>query len=165
MSIRFFGYGVAMFPFRILLTLFFLIPLIEIYLLIKVGSWLGAWPTVLLVVFTAVLGAFLLKQQGLATLERVRQSVAEGRVPAVELLEGAMLIIGGALLLTPGFFTDAIGFICLIPPLRRKIIVWAIQRGLVMSVGGGGKTHRGPQTLDGECWREDDDNNNNPRPR
>ncbi len=151
-----------MFPFRILLTLFFLIPLIEIYLLIKVGSWLGAWATVLLVVLTAVLGAFLLRQQGLATLERVRKSIAQGQVPAIEMLEGAMLIVGGALLLTPGFFTDAIGFICLIPALRRKVIVWAIDRGLVMSVGGAGRARRGPQTLDGECWREDEDDK---RPR
>ncbi len=149
-----------MFPFRILLALFFLIPLIEIYLLIKIGGWFGALPTVFLVVFTAVLGAFLLKQQGLATLERVRQSVAQGQLPAVEMLEGAMLIVGGALLLTPGFFTDAIGFACLIPPLRRRIILWAIERGVVMGAGGGA-VRRGPQTLDGEYWREEDNDDDN----
>ena len=150
------GYGVAMFPFRILLGLFFLIPLIEIYLLIKVGSWIGAPMTIFLVVFTAVLGAFLLKKQGMATLERVRQAVERGEVPAIELLEGAMLIFGGALLLTPGFFTDILGFICLIPVLRRRIVVWALEKGFVMTLGGGGR-HHGPRTLDGEYWRDDDD--------
>ncbi len=143
-------------PFRVLLALFFLIPLIEIYLLVKVGSWLGAWTTVLLVVFTAVLGAALLRQQGLATLERTRQSMARGELPAMEMLEGALLIVGGALLLTPGFFTDTIGFLLLVPALRRRLILWAIDRGVVMAFGGPRRPGDGPRTLEGECWRDDD---------
>lgn len=143
-----------MFPFKILLAFFFLIPLIEIYLLIQVGSWLGPLMTVFLVVFTAVVGAFLLRQQGFATLERVRQTMARGELPAIELLEGAMLLFGGALLLTPGFFTDTIGFVCLVPFLRQRVIAWAIQKGVVTSMGGKPKRD-GPRTLDGEYWKDD----------
>jgi len=94
-------------PFQILFLLFLLIPLLEIYLLIKVGGIIGALPTVFIVVFTAVLGAWLLRIQGLSTLMRVRSTLAQGGIPAVEMLEGAVLLVAGALLLTPGFFTDA----------------------------------------------------------
>lgn len=115
-------------PFALLLLLFFTIPLVEIYLLIQVGSVIGAWPTIFAVVFTAVLGVWLLRIQGFSTLRRVQQTSAQGGIPAIELLEGAMLLVAGALLLTPGFFTDAIGFFCLIPPLRRTMAVWFFQR-------------------------------------
>jgi UPF0716 protein FxsA len=152
-----------MFSFRLLLTLFLVIPIIEIYLLIKVGGLIGAVPTVFLVVFTAILGAVLLRQQGFATLGRVQASLARGELPAIELLEGALLLIGGALLLTPGFFTDTIGFICLIPRLRRAIILWALKRGIIATTGstGGpgqhGHGHHGPRTIEGEFWRDRDD--------
>lgn len=146
-----------MFSFRLLLALFFLVPLIEIYLLIKVGGVIGAMPTVALVVFTAVLGAALLRWQGFATLARVQATLARGQVPAIEVMEGAVLLIGGVLLLTPGFFTDAIGFFCLVPSLRRKLIIWALRRGVVVATGaGGGSADRGPRTLDGEYWKEDE---------
>jgi len=115
-------------PFAILLALFFIVPLVEIYLLIQVGSVIGAFPTIFAVVFTAVLGVWLLRIQGFSTLRRVQQTAAMGGVPAVELLEGAMLLVAGALLLTPGFFTDAIGFLCLIPSFRRVMAVWFFQR-------------------------------------
>lgn len=148
-----------MFSFRLLLALFFIIPLVEIYLLIKIGGLIGAVPTVFLVVFTAVLGATLLRQQGFATLARVQATLARGEIPAVEVLEGAVLLIGGVLLLTPGFFTDAIGFLCLVPTLRRRLILWAIRRGIVATAGmGGGPAPRehGPRTLDGEYWKDDE---------
>jgi len=147
--------------FRLLLLLFLIIPILEIYLLIQVGGWIGALPTVFLVVLTAVLGAFFLRQQGFATLERVQQTLANGRLPATELLEGAFLLVGGALLLTPGFFTDAIGFACLVPILHRSLIAWAIQRGVVKAAGMGAE-HQGPaqghRTYDGEYWKDDDNN-------
>jgi len=82
----------------LLLALFFAVPLIEIYLLIKVGGWIGALPTVFMVVFTAVLGVLLLRQQGLATLQRVQATMARGQVPALELLEAMLLTVGGAAL-------------------------------------------------------------------
>lgn len=152
-------------PFRILFLLFLTIPMLEIYLLIKVGGVIGALPTVFMVVFTAVLGAWLLRIQGFSTLARVRTTMAQGGVPALEMLEGAVLLVSGALLLTPGFFTDTIGFLCLIPSLRRAMIRWALGRFL-MPPGFGGPgpgsgshstRHHGPTTLEGDFRREDDD--------
>ncbi len=151
-----------MFSFRSLLALFLIVPIIEIYLLIQVGGVIGAVPTVFLVVFTAVLGALLLRQQGFATLGRVQASMARGELPALQLLEGVLLLFGGALLLTPGFFTDAIGFVCLIPPLRQGLIAWFIRRG-VLNVSGVGEAshgqHHGPRTIEGEYSREKDERN------
>ena len=148
-----------MFSFRTIFALFLVVPILEIYLLIQVGSLIGALPTVFLVVFTAVAGAWLLRRQGFATLGRVQATMARGEIPAIEMLEGAMLLIGGALLLTPGFFTDAIGFVCLIPALRRSVIRWAIRRGAInASVPGGpkaGSREHGPRTIEGEYWKDD----------
>ncbi len=115
-------------PFTIIFILFLTIPLVEIYLLIKVGGVIGAPMTIFLVVFTAVLGAWLLRIQGFSTLRRIQQTLNQGGLPAVELLEGALLLMAGALLLTPGFFTDAIGFACLVPVLRRTLIMHAMRR-------------------------------------
>jgi UPF0716 protein FxsA len=149
--------------FRILLILFLIVPLLEIYLLIKVGSIIGAIPTVSLVVFTAVLGALLIRLQGFSILNRVRSTLAQGALPAIEMLEGAVLLVSGALLLTPGFFTDTLGFLCLIPSLRRQLIEWFIRRhlmsaGTAFHAGRDDERHRGPRTIEGESWRIDDEN-------
>lgn len=152
-------------PFQILFLLFLTIPMLEIYLLIKVGGVIGAMPTVFMVVFTAVLGAWLLRIQGFSMLTRVRTTMAQGGIPAIEMLEGAVLLVSGALLLTPGFFTDAIGFLCLIPSLRRAVIRWALGRFLMPPGPRGGP--KGPggsssttthvrHTIEGEFRREDD---------
>ena len=114
--------------FPILALLFLSVPLLEIFLFIQVGGWIGAWPTVGLVVLTAVTGAFLLRWQGLATLARVQGSLRQGRLPARELVEGMLLVFGGALLLTPGLFTDAIGFLCLVPATRHGLSAWLLSR-------------------------------------
>jgi len=150
-----------MHPFQLLFLLFLVIPLAEIYLLIKVGGIVGAGPTVFLVVFTAVLGAWLLRIQGFSTLERVRSTMNQGGIPALEMMEGAVLLVSGALLLTPGFFTDTIGFLCLIPALRRAMIRWVLGRFLMPPGFGGpgsesGNSSHGPTTLEGEYRREDD---------
>ncbi len=143
-----------MFSFRTVFALFLIVPILEIYLLIQVGSLIGALPTVFLVVFTAVVGAWLLRSQGFATLGRVQAGIARGEIPAIEILEGAMLLVGGALLLTPGFFTDAIGFVCLIPVLRRKVVQWGIRRGAIKTnTPGGPKTES--RTIEGEYWKDD----------
>lgn len=147
---------------RLLFILFLTVPLIEIYLLIKVGSVLGALPTVALVILTAVIGAALLRMQGFVTMQRVRQSMARGEIPALEMLEGVVLLICGALLLTPGFFTDTIGFLGLIPPLRRGLILWLIDRGVIAAVQPGRQgrhhndQHSGNRTIEGQFWRDDD---------
>ena len=123
--------------FPLFAILFFAIPLIEIYFLIQVGEVIGALPTILLVVLTAVLGAFLLRQQGVATLARFQQSMSQGHMPAAALLEGVMLVLGGALLMTPGFFTDAIGFACLLPFSRQWLAKMMMSRFSVRSFGAG----------------------------
>ena len=93
-------------------------------MLISIGNIIGALSTIGLVVLTALLGAWMLRSQGLAAFKRVRDALDAGKPPARELLEGVILLIGGALLLTPGFVTDALGFICLLPPTRR----WLLRR-------------------------------------
>lgn len=119
---------------RILLFIFIVIPIVEMVILIEVGGLIGAWPTVGLVLLTATVGVWLLKLQGLATLSRVQAKLARGELPDTELLEGIMLLIGGTLLLTPGFVTDAIGFICLIPGLRQPIARWILSRGVINTI-------------------------------
>ena len=141
---------------KTLFLIFLIVPLIEIYLLIKIGSVVGAGTTIFLVVFTAVLGAFLVRTQGFSTLASVQMQLARGQIPALEIVEGLCLFIAGALLLTPGFFTDAIGFILLTPPLRRLIIHSMIDRGLFRAFAGApiqpeydSNDHGGPQNRHG----------------
>ncbi|MEM8958199.1 MAG: FxsA family protein [Pseudomonadota bacterium] len=100
---------------------FILVPLIEIALFIQVGSLIGLWPTLAVVVLTAVLGTMLVRSQGLQTLEKVRNSLETGTDPSRALAHGVMILFSGFLLLTPGFFTDAIGFALLIPPVRDAV--------------------------------------------
>lgn len=126
--------------FRILLLIFLIVPVVEIYLLIQVGGILGAWTTIFLVVFTAVLGAWLLRIQGFSTLQRVQNSLTRGEIPAIEMLGGVLLLLSGALLLTPGFFTDAIGFLLLLPAFRHGLVLWFLSRGKVMRGGFGFKS-------------------------
>ena len=97
------------------------------FILIEVGGAIGVFPTVGLVVLTAICGVWLLRLEGIATLTRVQEKLRNGEIPETELLEGIMLIIGGALLLTPGFATDTIGFVCLIPGLRRPLAARIIR--------------------------------------
>ncbi|MFT5098411.1 MAG: UPF0716 protein FxsA [Patiriisocius sp.] len=125
---------------RLGLFFFITIPILEMYLLIQVGSRIGALPTIGLVVLTATLGIWLLRLQGLATLARLQSRLNQGEIPGQELLEGIMLLVGGALLLTPGFFTDGIGFVCLLPGLRKPIAEWLIRRGVIsaMNINGRG---------------------------
>lgn len=101
-----------------LLLLFIAIPLIEIALFIQLGSFLGLWPTLLIVVLTAILGTYLVRQQGLQVLAQVQRSFNEMRDPTEPLAHGAMILFSGALLLTPGFFTDTVGFLLLVPAVR-----------------------------------------------
>lgn len=146
--------------FRILLLIFLLVPLVEIYVLIEVGEVIGTITTVFLVVFTAVLGAQLIRFQGLTTFRRVQASVARGEVPAIEMFEGVILLVSGALLLTPGFVTDAFGFLCLIPPIRRWFILSVLKRHFVVSSSSAPhepEHDHGPRTLEGEFRREDDE--------
>jgi len=123
--------------FRTIFLLFIAMPIIEIFLLIKIGSSIGALLTIAIVIVTAVLGTWMLRAQGMSTLNKARRRMSGGEVPAFEMMEGMALGIGGALLLTPGFVTDAIGFACLIPFTRRLMVGALSKRVSVGSVVGG----------------------------
>lgn len=138
----------------LILALFIGIPLIEIYLFIQVGGLIGVWPTIALVILTAVIGTAMLRQQGLATLARAQAELQEDRLPMREIFNGFCLLAGGMLLLTPGFLTDALGFALLLPPARAILGrgLWKLlerSRGVHFSVHGTGhsqgKGPRGPR--------------------
>ncbi len=105
----------------ILLLAFVITPLAEIAVFIQVGGWLGLWPTLALVVLTAVAGTWILRLQGLGLLERARRQLDRGVPPVFEVFSGLCLLVAGALLLTPGFITDAIGAALLVPPFRALL--------------------------------------------
>ena len=128
------------------LIIFMSVPIIEMWILIEVGGWIGALPTIALVAVTATLGLSLLKQQGLSTLLDARRKMNEGSIPASELVSGFMLAVGGALLLTPGFVTDTVGFALLVPQTRQWLLCKVIDR------------FRDKITIEGEFRRVDDRN-------
>ena len=111
-----------------LLLLFTIVPLVELFLLVKLGTVVGVGPTVALVIFTGVLGAWLARQQGLGVLRRLSEDLAEGRLPAEALIDGLLILIAGAVLLTPGLLTDALGFLLLVPQSRAVVRKEAVAR-------------------------------------
>ncbi len=135
--------------FRILFLLFLTVPLVEIYFLIQIGQEFGALRTVLLCILTAALGAILLKIQGILTLLRAREKLRQGEIPADNLLEGLILLIAGVLLLTPGFITDVIGFLCLVPSLRSMLAFRILQKLCRDDL------RKRNITVEGEFWEED----------
>ncbi len=141
--------------FQRLLLLFIIIPILEIYLLIQVGSIIGGLPTILLVILTAFLGTYLLRSQGITTWQKVQDSLQQGQMPAFALLEGLLILLGGALLLTPGFFTDTLGFICLIPGLRKQLILWMSKRIQIVQPYQPQQEAKRYSTIEGEYRRED----------
>ena len=142
--------------YQILFLIVLIIPFAEIYLLLQVGSIIGAFPTIFIVVFTAAVGAWLLKQQGFVTFRRFQENLAQGIVPAYEMIEGPIILLGGLLLLTPGFITDILGFFCLIPPLRKKIAQYVIENHLIQSGWPFQKQSAPDKTvLEGEFKKED----------
>ena len=158
---------------RFLLLLFVMLPIIEITVLIKVGTRLGAVPTLALLFLSAMAGLYILRRQGVSTLLRINQRLAVGEVPAREMLEGVVLAVGGALLLIPGFVTDVFGLLCLIPGVRQRLALTLIERAMItpaarghdpfstnsMGSAGGGSAanpqNRVPKTIEGEFRRED----------
>jgi UPF0716 protein FxsA len=105
----------------VLLAAIVAIPIVEIAILIEVGGVIGTWPTIGLVVLTALIGTALIRRQGVAVLAEVRAELSLGRPPVAAAIDGLFLVVAGALLLTPGFVTDAIGFAFLVPPLRHLV--------------------------------------------
>ncbi len=146
---------------QILFLFFLVIPFVEIYVLLQVGGLIGPFWTIFLVVFTAALGAWLLRRQGFATWQRFQANLAQGAIPAYEMIEGPILLVGGALLLTPGFFTDALGFACLIPSLRRKIAQYIIENHLLTGEAGvifKQTRPRDSSIIEGEFRKKDEEN-------
>ncbi len=143
------------------MLLFIGMPVLEMYLLIKVGGVIGALPTIGLVVLTAMVGLALLRRQGMSTLFHAQQKLDSGELPLQEVVEGIFLAVGGALLLTPGFVTDFIGFCCLIPGLRHRIlsqIIVALKPNVVVYTQGENTSAHGDagRVIQGEYRREDD---------
>jgi len=125
--------------FAVLLLAFLIVPLVEIYLVIQVGAAIGFWPTVGLLILDSVVGAWLVRREGLSVLRRATQRMAERQVPGNELVDGFLIAGAGALLLTPGFLTDGIGVLFLLPPTRaliRKVLIARFSPNVV--VGGVG---------------------------
>ncbi|CUA78803.1 FxsA family protein [Anoxybacillus suryakundensis] len=112
---------------NIFFLLFIVIPALEIVVLVLAGKAIGIWPTFSLIVLTGMIGAFLAKKQGLHTVQRVKYEFKNGRIPSDALLDGACILVGGTLLLTPGFITDTAGFILLLPFAREKIKPWLVR--------------------------------------
>lgn len=155
---------------RFLFLLFIGLPILEMWLLIEVGTRIGALPTIALVALTAFIGINLLRQQGFNTLTRAQARLNAGEVPAAEILEGLCLAVGGALLLTPGFVTDAIGFCCLIAPIRKRMVASALASGVIRAnaafqqqasaarhpnPGGERQSQEDNITIEGDYRRED----------
>lgn len=124
-------------PFLILLVLFVVVPIVEIYVIIQVGQAIGALWTIALLIADSIAGSVLMKSQGRAAWRRFQLAVSEGRVPAREVLDGVLVIFGGAFLLTPGFVTDICGALLLLPPTRaliRRVLARRVTLGLLTDV-------------------------------
>ena len=126
-------------PWGLLAVLFVLVPLLEIYLIVQAGQAIGIGWTILILVADSLLGAFLLKREGAAAWRALREALASYRMPARELADGALVLVGGTLLLTPGFVTDAFGFFFILPftrPLARRALTAVITRKFLGGPGG-----------------------------
>jgi UPF0716 protein FxsA len=124
-----------------LVILFIVVPIAELYVIIQVGQWIGIWPTLALLLADALLGSFLLKHQGRGAWRRFNEALAQRRFPGKEVADGVLIVIGGTLLLTPGFLTDIAGLLLLIPPTRaiarRVLRRFTIGRFTVVGMPGG----------------------------
>ena len=123
----------------LLFLAFLLVPLLELYVLIQVGQVIGAWWTILLLVADSILGSWLIKREGLRAWRALHDAVGEGRLPQRELADGALIVLGGALMLSPGFVTDVFGVLLILPftrPLGRRVLARFVARRVSLRVGG-----------------------------
>ena len=149
-----------------LFAIFAVMTLLEIYVLMTVGDVIGNWQTVLLVIMTALIGSTLLRQQGWSTMAKAQQSIAEGKTPAFEMLEGVVILVSGVLLITPGFITDSLGLLGLMPWSRRYFINHILEKNAerVFSQKNSVFIHRTKnqektnnnknETIEGEFWED-----------
>lgn len=150
-----------------LFILFVAVPIIEIGLFIQVGGFLGLWPTLLIVVLTALVGTTLMRAQGMAALQKLQSNIASGSNPADPIANGAFILIAGLLLLTPGLFTDTLGLLLLVPPVRKALITKVAaqlkSRASVYASGFDSKTRYTSDTvLDGDFEVVEDNVNQKP---
>lgn len=141
-----------------LFALFLLVPLIEIALFITIGGWLTLWPTLGLVLLTGIIGTALMRWQGLKVLSELQGDLGQLKNPLSPLAHGALILVAGLLLLTPGFFTDSIGFLLMVPKLREAVIAFVGARITVQRFGAGKAQTQGasPIILDGEFYEVDE---------
>jgi UPF0716 protein FxsA len=128
-------------PWWVLALLFIVLPVVEIYVLIQIGQTIGAWWTILLLVADGLLGSWLMKHEGTRALRALQQALSEHRMPARELADGALILVGGTLLLTPGFVSDLAGLVCVLPftrPLVRGALVRFLTRRFLSGPGAPG---------------------------
>ena len=148
-----------------LFPIFVVVTLAEIYVLVSVGQAIGALSTVLLVVITAFIGTSLLRQQGWSTMAKAQQSMAEGRTPAMEMLEGVVILVSGILLLTPGFLTDGLGLLGLMPWSRHYFINHFLEKNaervfksrnsvFINRSGTTDSKSKKDETIEGEFWED-----------
>jgi UPF0716 protein FxsA len=124
-----------------LIALFIIVPIAELYVIVQVGQWIGIWPTLALLLADAILGSLLLKHQGRSAWRRFNEALAQRRFPGKEVADGVLIVIGGTLLLTPGFITDIFGLFLLMPPTRaiarRVLRRFTVGRFTVVGMPGG----------------------------
>jgi UPF0716 protein FxsA len=146
----------------LLVVVLVVVPIAELWLLIQVGQQIGVLPTVALLILDSLLGAWLLRREGRRTWQAFRAASEAGRVPAKEVADGALVIFGGALLLTPGFLSDALGLLCILPPTRalvRRSLLGVVTRRFLgplpwlLRRGGGPRPVRRPPVVEGEVLR------------
>ena len=139
--------------FGVIFILLLAVPIIELYIIVQVAGGIGTLETILLLIFVSVVGAWLVRREGLGALGRLQGQLGQGRVPANEIVDGLLILVAGALMLTPGFLTDALGLLLLIPPTRiivRKLLIRRF-RGRVQ-VRGGALGGRGSQARWGNVY-------------
>ncbi|WP_232676864.1 FxsA family protein [Nocardioides sp. R-C-SC26] len=130
----------------VLLIALIAVPVVEIYVLIQVGQVIGPWWTVGLLLLASVVGSWLIKREGARAWRALRSAVDEGRMPAREIADGVLIVLGGALMLSPGFVTDAVGVLLILPltrPLLRRILTGVLERRMVVVPGGSDATRPG----------------------
>ena len=138
-------------PLAVLVVLFILVPLLELYLILQVSDAIGIGWTLLILIADSVVGSMLLKSQGRQVWRRFNEATAAGRIPHSEIIDGVLIIFGGAFLITPGFFTDIFGLLFLLPPTRaafRKVVRKGIERGTVWGRVGGAAVRAGQARRD-----------------
>jgi UPF0716 protein FxsA len=132
------------FPWWLLITAFIVVPILEIYVIIQVGQVIGAWWTILLLIADSVFGSWLIRREGRRAWRALTTAIQSGRMPAAELADGALILVGGTLMLSPGFVTDAVGIVLILPftrPVARRILTRVLSRRLL----NGQRPGPGPQ--------------------